>query len=71
MTNVFSCRILRWLMDEEEQVKVDYQTRIQFLIVEMSRECPQFFFPLLHFPIVSIQFHIIVLKLCLLQLSQT
>ncbi|KAE9605898.1 putative SLC26A/SulP transporter [Lupinus albus] len=29
-------RILRWLMDEEEQIKGDYQTRIQFLIVEMS-----------------------------------
>ncbi|XP_057442586.1 sulfate transporter 1.3 [Lotus japonicus] len=29
-------RILRWLMDEEEHVKGDYQTRIQFLIVEMS-----------------------------------
>lgn len=33
-----NCRILRWLMDEEERVNRDYQTRIQFLIVEMSRE---------------------------------
>ncbi|RDY05296.1 Sulfate transporter 1.3 [Mucuna pruriens] len=29
-------RTLRWLMDEEEQVKGDYHTKIQFLIVEMS-----------------------------------
>lgn len=33
---VISCRILRWLTDEEA-VKGDYHTRIQFLIVEMSR----------------------------------
>lgn len=26
-------------MDEEELVKENYQTTIQFLIVEMSREC--------------------------------
>jgi len=32
----FFCRILRWLTDEEA-VKGDYHTRIQFLIVEMSR----------------------------------
>lgn len=40
----FSCslgggRILRWLEDEEEEVKAaTYQPRIQFLIVEMSRK---------------------------------
>ncbi|RDX72828.1 Sulfate transporter 1.3, partial [Mucuna pruriens] len=35
-SNYVKERILRWLMDEEEQVKAEYQTRIQFLIVEMS-----------------------------------
>ncbi|KAL1344590.1 sulfate transporter 1.3 [Arachis hypogaea] len=35
-SNYVKERILRWLMDEEEQGKGDYQTRIQFLIVEMS-----------------------------------
>ncbi|MBA0566122.1 hypothetical protein Golob_010967, partial [Gossypium lobatum] len=29
-------RILRWLMDEEEQVKAECQSTIQFLIIEMS-----------------------------------
>jgi len=31
-------------MDEEERVNRDYQTRIQFLIVEMSRESLYFCF---------------------------
>lgn len=35
-SNYVKERILRWLMDEEERVNRDYQTRIQFLIVEMS-----------------------------------
>ncbi|MED6131386.1 Sulfate transporter 1.3 [Stylosanthes scabra] len=35
-SNYVQERILRWLMDEEEEGKGDYQTRIQFLIVEMS-----------------------------------
>ncbi|XP_058747731.1 sulfate transporter 1.3-like [Vicia villosa] len=35
-SNYVKERILRWLMDEEERVKREYQTRIQFLIVEMS-----------------------------------
>ncbi|XP_019461978.1 PREDICTED: sulfate transporter 1.3-like [Lupinus angustifolius] len=35
-SNYVKERILRWLMDEEEQIKGDYQTKIQFLIVEMS-----------------------------------
>ncbi|KAK7282788.1 hypothetical protein RIF29_11847 [Crotalaria pallida] len=35
-SNYVKERILRWLMDEEEKVKGDYQTKIQFLIVEMS-----------------------------------
>ncbi|KAL2584653.1 hypothetical protein AAZV13_14G141400 [Glycine max] len=35
-SNYVKERILRWLMDEEELVKGDYQTRIQFLMVEMS-----------------------------------
>ncbi|KAL2339874.1 hypothetical protein Fmac_007814 [Flemingia macrophylla] len=35
-SNYVKERILRWLMDEEEQVKGDYHTKIQFLIVEMS-----------------------------------
>ncbi|XP_038717335.1 sulfate transporter 1.3-like [Tripterygium wilfordii] len=29
-------RILRWVTDEDEQLKANYQTTIQFLIVEMS-----------------------------------
>ncbi|KAJ1406812.1 sulfate anion transporter, conserved site [Sesbania bispinosa] len=35
-SNYVKERILRWLIDEEEQVKGDYHTKIQFLIVEMS-----------------------------------
>ncbi|WJX80098.1 Sulfate transporter 1.3 [Trifolium repens] len=35
-SNYVKERILRWLMDEEERVNRDCQTRIQFLIVEMS-----------------------------------
>ncbi|KAF1871773.1 hypothetical protein Lal_00020568 [Lupinus albus] len=35
-SNYVKERILRWLVDEEEQIKGDYQTKIQFLIVEMS-----------------------------------
>ncbi|KAL5149627.1 Sulfate transporter 1.3 [Glycine soja] len=35
-SNYVKERILRWLVDEEELVKGDYQTRIQFLMVEMS-----------------------------------
>ncbi|CAL0317881.1 unnamed protein product [Lupinus luteus] len=35
-SNYVKERILRWLMDEEEQIIGDYHTRIQFLIVEMS-----------------------------------
>ncbi|KAK7311602.1 hypothetical protein RJT34_09853 [Clitoria ternatea] len=35
-SNYVKERILRWLVDEEEQVKGDYHTKIQFLIVEMS-----------------------------------
>ncbi|KAG6655682.1 hypothetical protein CIPAW_05G232800 [Carya illinoinensis] len=35
-SNYVKERILRWLTDEEEQKKVDYQPRIQILIVEMS-----------------------------------
>ncbi|KAF5442433.1 hypothetical protein F2P56_035090 [Juglans regia] len=35
-SNYVKERILRWLTDEEEQKKGDYQPRIQFLIVEMS-----------------------------------
>ncbi|XP_019417796.1 PREDICTED: sulfate transporter 1.3-like isoform X1 [Lupinus angustifolius] len=35
-SNYVKERILRWLIDEEEQVKGDYQTKVQFLIVEMS-----------------------------------
>ncbi|KAK4742078.1 hypothetical protein SAY87_000079 [Trapa incisa] len=30
------CRMLRWLMDEEERVKAEYLPKIQYLIVEMS-----------------------------------
>ncbi|KAF7816937.1 sulfate transporter 1.3 [Senna tora] len=35
-SNYVKERILRWLIDEEERVKRNYETRIQFLIVEMS-----------------------------------
>ncbi|KAJ7959053.1 Sulfate transporter 1.1 [Quillaja saponaria] len=35
-SNYVKERILRWLTNEEENVKSDYQTKIQFLIVEMS-----------------------------------
>ncbi|XP_057973923.1 sulfate transporter 1.3 [Malania oleifera] len=35
-SNYIKERILRWLTDEEEQLKAAYQPRIQFLIVEMS-----------------------------------
>ncbi|XP_029129685.1 sulfate transporter 1.3 [Cajanus cajan] len=35
-SNYVKERTLRWLMDEEEKVKGDYRTKIQFLIVEMS-----------------------------------
>ncbi|KAH1245276.1 Sulfate transporter 1.3 [Glycine max] len=35
-SNYVKERTLRWLMDEEEQEKGDYRTKIQFLIVEMS-----------------------------------
>ncbi|KAF2291510.1 hypothetical protein GH714_024986 [Hevea brasiliensis] len=35
-SNYIKERILRWLMDEEEQLKASYQPKIQFLIVEMS-----------------------------------
>ncbi|XVE95352.1 hypothetical protein REPUB_Repub02eG0089500 [Reevesia pubescens] len=35
-SNYVKERILRWLMDEEEQVKAACQPKIQFLIVEMS-----------------------------------
>ncbi|XP_054788355.1 sulfate transporter 1.3-like [Prosopis cineraria] len=35
-SNYVKERILRWLTDEEDRVKGDYQTRIKFLIVEMS-----------------------------------
>ncbi|XP_058191900.1 sulfate transporter 1.3-like isoform X3 [Rhododendron vialii] len=35
-SNYVKERILRWLTDEEEQVKANKQTRIQYLVVEMS-----------------------------------
>ncbi|CAJ1974140.1 unnamed protein product [Sphenostylis stenocarpa] len=35
-SNYVKERTLRWLMDEEEKVKGEYRTKIQFLIVEMS-----------------------------------
>ncbi|QCE15861.1 sulfate transporter 1.3-like [Vigna unguiculata] len=35
-SNYVKERTLRWLMDEEEKVKGEYPTKIQFLIVEMS-----------------------------------
>ncbi|KAK4274083.1 hypothetical protein QN277_017368 [Acacia crassicarpa] len=35
-SNYVKERILRWLTDEEERVKGDYQTQIKFLIVDMS-----------------------------------
>ncbi|XP_061365348.1 sulfate transporter 1.3-like isoform X1 [Gastrolobium bilobum] len=35
-SNYVKERILRWLIDEDEKVKGDYHTKIQFLIVEMS-----------------------------------
>ncbi|XP_058191902.1 sulfate transporter 1.3-like [Rhododendron vialii] len=35
-SNYVKERILRWLIDEEEQVKANKQTRIQYLIVQMS-----------------------------------
>ncbi|KAL0546192.1 hypothetical protein IC582_016098 [Cucumis melo] len=35
-SNYIKERILRWLVDEEEQTKKLYQNKIQFLIVEMS-----------------------------------
>ncbi|KAG5525987.1 hypothetical protein RHGRI_032320 [Rhododendron griersonianum] len=35
-SNYVKERILRWLTDEEEQVKANKQTKIQYLIVEMS-----------------------------------
>ncbi|XP_043810181.1 sulfate transporter 1.3 isoform X2 [Manihot esculenta] len=35
-SNYIKERILRWLMDEEEQLKSSFQPKIQFLIVEMS-----------------------------------
>ncbi|XP_014501504.1 sulfate transporter 1.3 isoform X2 [Vigna radiata var. radiata] len=35
-SNYVKERTLRWLTDEEEKVKGDYPTKIQFLIVEMS-----------------------------------
>ncbi|XP_059631429.1 sulfate transporter 1.3-like [Cornus florida] len=35
-SNYLKERILRWLTDEEEQLKAAYQPKIQFLIVEMS-----------------------------------
>ncbi|XP_059631430.1 sulfate transporter 1.3-like [Cornus florida] len=35
-SNYIKERILRWLTDEEEQLKAAYQPNIQFLIVEMS-----------------------------------
>ena len=34
----FSCRILRWLIDEDDLVNESGKTKIQFLIVEMSRK---------------------------------
>ncbi|XP_021274393.1 sulfate transporter 1.3-like [Herrania umbratica] len=35
-SNYFKERILRWLADEEEQLKENFQPRIMYLIVEMS-----------------------------------
>ncbi|XP_043809377.1 sulfate transporter 1.3 isoform X3 [Manihot esculenta] len=35
-SNYVKERILRWLVDEEEELKASYQPKIQFLIVEMS-----------------------------------
>ncbi|KAK7311601.1 hypothetical protein RJT34_09852 [Clitoria ternatea] len=35
-SNYVKERIIRWLMDEEEKVRKEYRTRVQFLIVEMS-----------------------------------
>ncbi|KAG5525990.1 hypothetical protein RHGRI_032322 [Rhododendron griersonianum] len=35
-SNYVKERILRWLIDEEEEVKANKQTRIQYLIVQMS-----------------------------------
>ncbi|XP_019454639.1 PREDICTED: sulfate transporter 1.3-like [Lupinus angustifolius] len=35
-SNYVKERILRWLVNEEEEIKGNYQTRIQFLIVDMS-----------------------------------
>ncbi|XP_050206407.1 sulfate transporter 1.3 [Mercurialis annua] len=35
-SNYIRERILRWLIDEEEELKSSYQPKIQFLIVEMS-----------------------------------
>ncbi|XP_058191903.1 sulfate transporter 1.3-like [Rhododendron vialii] len=35
-SNYVKERILRWLTDEEEQVRANKQTRIQYLVVEMS-----------------------------------
>uniref|UniRef100_A0A5B6ZZ93 Putative sulfate transporter 1.3-like n=1 Tax=Davidia involucrata TaxID=16924 RepID=A0A5B6ZZ93_DAVIN len=35
-SNYVKERVLRWLIDEEEQLKAAYQPKIQFLIVEMS-----------------------------------
>lgn len=34
----FSCRILRWLRDEEDQLKENNLPKIEHLIVEMSRK---------------------------------
>lgn len=31
-------RILRWLNDEEENLKAEHQPKIQYLIIEMSRK---------------------------------
>ncbi|ESW08215.1 hypothetical protein PHAVU_009G028500 [Phaseolus vulgaris] len=35
-SNYVKERTIRWLMDEEEKVKGDYRTKIQFLILELS-----------------------------------
>jgi len=43
-------------MDEEEQEKGDYRTKIQFFIVEMSRET-LYFCPLLTYNSCSKTFH--------------
>ncbi|KAF7127541.1 hypothetical protein RHSIM_Rhsim11G0135600 [Rhododendron simsii] len=37
-SNYIKERILRWLIDEEEEVKANKLTRIQYLIVQMSRK---------------------------------